>query len=873
MVDYCLEGMVLQLSNYFKYTFIGILFIFQVNAYAQNNAKAEFKGISVEKAIDLITQKYHVDFSFSSDLINLSKKININLNQKSLNEVLEQFSEQANVEYRLTNNQVVLYPKKKSTKSINTNLYIHGYVRDLYTKELLPDILIFCSLNNTSTYSNKFGYYSIEIPGSADSVELQAHILGYKLNKRKLSVENNTLVNWDLESSIRLADVDISDNRMDEKTFHKSLISDNIDDQIRENSPRLLGEKDALASTRYYSGVNRETDISNGYNIRGGRADQNLIILDDAPLYHSFHLFGLYSVFNEDALKQMNLLKGGFPARYGGRLSSVVEMVTKDGDLQNYHTEIGTGVIATHVGVEGPIIKDRLGFFVTARVSHLTQVMRISKMDDDLAYRFYDLNAKIQLKITDKHRLFFSFYSGSDRFDYYLSNSKDPKSYFSWGNQTATLRWNHLIHPKWFANTSIIFTNYKNNTVQIDSGLNVKYFSGVRDINVKYDLDYFHSDSHRFKFGVIATFHEYTPSESLTVSGSYDYNSTDKFLNEEFAFYAEDEIKISNKLSVNIGIRESGFKYKNYVNLNSEPRILTTYLLNDKMAIKASYGRMYQYSHFLNTFISIGLPTDIWVPSTNEIKPEMSDQVSLGYYFNNKKAWKFNIEGFYKNQKNILSYAPNSTGLALYFNEIEPSDISWNDKTMDGLAKIYGVETQLEFNHSKLRSIIAYTLSFNKNKFIKTGFNDWFWSNNDRRHNLSVSNFFHLNKHWGLNVNWIFTTGTPFSLPESSYSIVDHEPGNFNSNLGWGANNFYAYDYKGINNYRMSSYHRLDMSLSYKISKKSSTFEVQFGAMNIYNRKNSMFYSIGYDEVNNKNVLKRTAFLGIVPSVSLNYKF
>lgn len=865
--------MILQINKNLRYIIIGLLIVIQFEGYAQKSLKEDYKSVSVEKAIEIITQKYRVSFSFSSDLINLTKKININLYRKSINEVLEQFSEQANIDYRLTDNQVILYPKKKSSKINNNNLYIHGYVRDIYTKELLPDILIYCSINNSSAYSNKFGYYSIEIPGSIDSVELQAHILGYKLNRRKLSVEDNALVNWELESSIRLADIEVNDSRMEEKAFHKSIISDNVDDQLRENAPRLLGEKDALASTRYYSGVNRETDISNGYNIRGGRADQNLIILDDAPLYHSFHLFGLYSVFNEDALKQMKLLKGGFPARYGGRLSSVVEMITKDGDLKNYHAEIGTGLIATHVGIEGPIIKDRLSFFVTARASHLTEIMKLSQTDDEVTYRFYDLNTKLQYKITDKHRLFFSFYSGSDKFDFNEGDSSDANNYFSWGNQTATLRWNHLIHPKWFANASIIYTNYKNNTSRADSGLSLTYYSGVRDVNVKYEIDYFHSDMHRFKFGVISTFHEYTPSESLTVSSTFNINSSDKFLNEEFAFYVEDEVKFTNRLSANIGIRESGFKYRNYIKFNAEPRVLTTYLLNDKMAIKASYGRMYQYSHFLNTFISIGLPTDIWMPSTDELKPEMSDQFSLGYYFNNKKEWRFNIEGFYKYQRNILSYAPNSTGLALFFNGSEASELSWKDKTMDGLAKIFGVETQVEFNHPNLRSIVAYTLSYNKNKFTELGFNDWFWSNNDRRHNLSLLNFIHFNKKWGMNINWIFTTGTPFSLPDASYTIVDHEPGNFNGNSGWGANQYYSYDYKGINTYRMSSYHRLDVSVTYKLVKNSSTFEFQFGAMNIYNRKNSMFYTIGYDDKNNTNVLKRTAFLGIVPSISLNYKF
>jgi len=862
-----------QLSFLWVFIYICFFSAFQQAVFAQSSVKEEYKTYTVEKAIELITAKYKVNFSFSSDLVNLSKKININLNQKNINEVLEQFAEQANVDYRLQKNQVILYPKRNQSGPKAGTFYIHGYIRDYYTKELLPDILIYCSINNSSTYSNKYGYYSIEIPNTLDSVELQAHILGYKTKKRKLPVQNNSLVNWDLESSIQLKDVEVNDNRLDEKTFHKSLISDNVDDQVRENSPRLLGEKDALASTRYYAGVNRETDISNGYNIRGGRADQNLIILDDAPLYHSFHLFGLYSVFNEDALKQMNLLKGGFPARYGGRLSSVVELITKDGDLQNYHTEVGTGLIASHVGFEGPIIKDKLGFFVTGRSSHITELMKIAGADDDFSYRFYDINTKLQWKITDKNRLFFSFYSGADKLNNTDPSNSDANNFLAWGNETATFRWNHLFHPKWFANTSIIYTNYKLKTQQVDTSIQMKYTSGVEDINFKHEIDYFHSDKHHFKAGASLIFHQYTPSESIQINGLYNDQTKNKFINEEFAIYLEDEIKFSTKLSANIGLRGSGFKYRDYLKWNTEPRMMFSYLLNNKMAIKASYGRMFQYSHYLNTFISIGLPTDLWMPSTNELRPEKSDQFSIGYYFNNKKAWRFNIEGFYKYQQDILSYAPNSTGLARFFSSSSSQSLTWADRTMEGLAKIYGMEVQAEYNVPIFRSIIAYTLSYNKNKFQEMGYTDWFWSSNDRRHNFSLLNFIHFNKRWGMNVNWVYTTGTPFSLPESSYTVTDHEPGNFNESGGWGASQYFAYDYKGINNYRMSSYHRLDISFTYKYLRKASSFEFQLGAMNVYNRKNSMFYTISYNDQTSKNELKRTAFLGITPTFSVNYKF
>lgn len=851
------------------------VFVMNMTFTLKSNAQVNSaESINLKQAINKISKTYNVKFSYSSDKIDLKQKVFIQIVGNNLETDLNNLTAQSQLKWNKFNNTIVLSPQVIKHDKIT----ISGFIRESRTKEHLPEIIIQNINDQSFTYSNNFGYYSLTVPYTSDTLIIQAQMLGYRSERKYVSAKEFIRLDWELESMLRLEDVEIQDTRIDDKAFHKSINMDQIDDDVRERTPRLLGEKDVLAATRYYSGVNRETDVSSGYTVRGGSIDQNLIIIDDAPIYHSFHSFGLYSVMNEDALKQMNLIKSGFPARYGGRLSSVVELITKDGDMQNYQTEIGTGLIATKLSTQGPIIKDKLTFLVSGRMSHINRLIPLLSADSqNVSYRFDDFNAKLVWKINNKNRLFFSAYKGSDRF-VGTENTKGWgfSSKIGWGNTTATFRWNHIFHPKWFANTSFIYTDYKAYSFQGDDIVKVSFESGVRDYILKHDLDYFKDDKQHIKAGFQFIAHQYTPSNALSYDTFSNYTRKDVYLNEEFALYIEDEVKLNNQFSFNIGSRFSGYNFRNKARFYWEPRLLTTYLFAKNFSLKSSYGRMIQYAHFLNSTIGVGMPTDLWIPSTNRIKPQVSDQFTTGIFYNNKKHWKIGVEAYYKLQHQVITNGPNANILSSIFTFENPNDtLTWDDKVISGETKSYGVEAQIEYKQARFGTMTSYTLSYTKARFDRINDGNWFWANTDRRHNFTTSTWFKFHKNWTISAAWIFTTGIPFTLPESSYLGIGHEPGNINESFGVSQNTviYFFNEYKGKNIYRMSNYHRLDLNIGYEKKSGSREFDFQVGLINVYNRKNPIYYFINQNPVTYKNELKKIAFLGIMPSVSISYKF
>lgn len=852
-------------------TFTVLSNLVSINTLAQSS---QVETLSLKQALNKISKIYKVKFSYSSDKINLKQRVSIQFSTNNLNYDLDNLCAQANLKWKKYDNNIAIGPAQMTHDKIT----ISGFVKESTTKEHLPEIIIQNIKDQSFTYTNNFGYYSLTIPYTTDTLYLQAQMLGYKPIRKQVLVSEFIRIDWEMESTLKLEDIEIKDLRLEEKAFHKSLIIDQIDDETRERTPRLLGEKDVLAATRYFSGVNRETDVSTGYTVRGGSIDQNLVIIDDAPIYHSFHSFGMYSIMNEDALKQMNLIKSGFPARYGGRLSSVVELITKDGDMQNFQTEVGTGLIATKLSVQGPIIKDKLAFLLSGRSSHINRIVPLFSPDSqNVKYTFDDFNAKLVWKLNNKNRFFISAYKGSDRF---VGTENTATWGFSskigWGNTTATLRWNHIFHPKWFANTSIIYTDYKAYSYQGDSILSLSFESGVRDYIFKNDIDYFRNDKHHVKAGFQFIAHQYTPSNTISYDTLSNYTQKQNYLNEEFAIYLEDEYKLNEKLSFNVGTRFSGYHFRRNTRFYWEPRILNTYLFAKNFSLKSSYGRMIQYAHFLNSTIGIGIPTDLWIPSTNKIKPQISDQFTTGIFLNDSKHWKLSLETYYKNQQQVITSGPNTNILNSIFMIDNPNDsLTWDDKVIAGRVRSYGFEAQLEYRHAKYGTMTSYTLSYTKAKYDEINDANWFWANTDRRHNFTTSLWYKFHKNWTISAAWIFTTGIPFTLPESSYIALGHEPGNVNESFGMSQNTvmYFLNEYKGKNIYRMSNYHKLDINLAYEKKIANREFDFQIGVINAYNRKNPIYYFINQNQDTFKNELRKIAFLGIMPSLSISYKF
>ncbi len=823
----------------------------------------EVKNKSIQEILNQLNSKYQIEFSYSTDKIPTQINKSLKFKNETLRIVLKQLFEGTGVKFNEYNNQIILIPAVKS----NQKYRLSGFVREAGSEETIPSVNIYLNGNATAVSTNNYGFFSISL--ASDTQELVFSYVGYQPLHKKFVLTEDLELSIYLQQGAALQTVEVEEYKMEESLKNASITFDHISADKRDNSPRLLGEKDVLAATRYHSGVNRETDISAGYNIRGGTSDQNLIIIDDAPIYNAFHLFGLYSIMNEDALKQMNLMKSGFPARYGGRLSSVIELVTKDGDKEKYHCDYSLGLIASHLAVDGPLIKNKATFFISGRRTFIDQISKLAD-DNQFDYTFYDLNLKLNLDINKKNRIFWGAYLGKDSFNGTEGLQEEGLSnYLSWGNKTSSLRWNHTINSKSFSNFSFILANYELASEQGDTAFSFKFSSGINDVILKYDIDYFINAKHHLKTGASQTFHVFSPGTSYLIDanmGMVEANQT--YQSNEQALYIEDEWVLNKLFAFNGGLRFTHYQYRNTNYFKVEPRILATYFLKENLSFKASFSKMNQYVHLLSMSSGIGLPNDLWLPTTAKIKPEQANQLNLGAYFKLNKHWKFNLETYYKTSKHLINYAPDASLFALLLSGgTSNTSTDWEEKVVDGNGWSKGIEFQTEYLSKRWNAVLAYTLAYAKNQFDELNYGNEFWSNTDRRHNFSILTWMKINKHWKINGTWIYTTGTPFTLPTSTYTVVGNDP----SNPG-GGSQYFIQEFSSKNNIRTSPYHRLDLAAAYEFDIKKAKASLAFGAMNVYNRKNVVFYTVTSNN-DNENVLKKQAFLGIIPTLTFNYHF
>ncbi|MGE0079629.1 MAG: TonB-dependent receptor plug domain-containing protein [Bacteroidales bacterium] len=661
----------------------------------------------------------------------------------------------------------------------------------------------------------------------------------------------------------------ISSQRKNENVVQTQMGVQRLEAKEIKSIPILFGEKDILKTIQLTPGVKSSGEGSSGFYVRGGASDQNLILLDEATVYNASHLMGFFSVFNSDAVKNISIYKGNEPSEYGGRLSSVLDIKMNDGNNKSFGVAGGIGLISSRLAIEGPLVKDKGSFIVSARRTYADLFLKLSSNSDYNSAKlyFYDLNAKANYQINSKNRLFLSGYFGRDE----LGISSFG---IDWGNSTATLRWNHLFSDRLFSNTSLIFSNYVYK-INVDMGDEMNIISRIQDYGIKQDFQFFSSENYTVKFGFNSTYHRIIPGAVTAASDDINLKDLSNKYSWENAFYVSHEYKINKNLNVEYGTRFSIFsllgagdfysydkdgntidtaKYnsgqfvKTYYKL--EPRLSVNYVVNEKNSIKASYARNVQNLHLLSNSTS-GNPTDLWIPSSNNVKPEISDQVSLGYYRNfSDNKFEFSAEAYYKKLQNQIDY---KNGAEINFNENVESQILF------GKGRAYGLELFFKKKTGRFNGWISYTLSRTERKFNEINNGSWYPAKQDRTHDISIVGIFELSKRWTLSATWVYYTGNAVTFPSGKYEID--------------GKTMWLYTDRNAN--RMPAYHRLDLGATW-VAKKTDRFESSwaFSLYNAYGHDNAYTITFRDNESDpTKTEAVQTTLFKFIPSVTYNFKF
>ncbi len=737
------------------------------------------------------------------------------------------------------------------------------------------------------TVTNNYGFFSITT--DTGTYDLTVSYTGLQQYHQRISLTKDIQLNVKMEI-IQNEEVVISDKKADENVSDGQMSANRLDMKQVVKIPAFMGEVDVLKTIQLLPGVKGGAEGNSGFYVRGGGPDQNLVLLDEATVYNAGHLFGFFSVFNGDAIKDINLIKGGMPAQYGGRLSSVLDISMKEGNNQNFEAEGGIGLIASRLTVQGPIKKDTASFIVSARRTYIDVIMKPlikpSSPFKGSGYYFYDLNTKLNWRINDKNKIFLSGYFGRDVFTYNDTKS-DFKVTIPWGNATTSLRWNHLVSPKMFVNTTAVFTDYKFSFGAEQDGFEFKLFSGIRDWNGKVDFSYLPNNKHYIRFGTNYTWHTFTPNNVSAKQGEtvFDLGGLKKEYGHEVAAYVNDDWDVSPRWHLSTGLRYSYFMqvgpfdrylvdvtgrttgtihYDKFQKVAAygglEPRLSARFLLNERSSLKASFTHNLQYVH-LATISPISLPTDIWVPCSDVVKPQIGEQYAAGYFRNFKNnTYESSVEVYYKNMRNQVEFAPSAL----------PEDNVNNNTDNNfvfGSGESYGAEFFFKKAKGKFTGWIGYTLSWTTRKFPEIDNGLPFYARYDRRHDISVVTVYDLNEKWSFGAIFVYGTGNAISLPESRYIIE----GSIVS------------DYGRRNSYRMPAYHRLDISVTWTGKQKHIFKSIpyqnswNFSVYNVYNRHNPYFIFFdnqgSIQEGNLVVTAKQVSLFPILPSITWNFKF
>lgn len=767
---------------------------------------------------------------------------------------------------------------------------VSGYVKDASNGETLIGASVFSEDQKVGTLTNDYGFYSLSFRNTRlDSVTITYTYAGFAPINRRISLKENIKIDIELtDANTTLDDVVITAEQTFEEELNSTQMSVNtVDVKDAKLIPALFGEVDIIKTLQLKPGVQSGGEGTSGLYVRGGGPDQNLIVLDEAIVYNASHLFGLFSTFNSDAVKDVKLYKGGFPAQFGGRLSSVVDVKLKEGNKTRIAGQGGIGTISSRLTLEGPINEGKGSFIVAGRRTYFDvitrQINRINEDKEDFNpipdYYFYDLNAKVNYQLGENDRLYLSGYFGRDVFGF---NSDNFDFTFDWGNITTTARWNHLFNPKLFLNTTATFSDYKYeinnsfaNTFEFELG------SQIRDVNVKTDFYYIPNNKHTIRFGAAWTFHKFTigRAEANSSDGSFNFQSGTDLFAQEAGLYIADDFVVSKRFTLNTGLRLSAFRNADgSFYWGPEPRASAKYSLSDKVSLKGSFAQMYQYIHLVANS-GASLPTDIWFPSNNVVKPQRAQQVATGITFSLGDKYLISNEYYYKWLYNQVDFRDNAN---LFVNE------RLTDEFLFGKGWAYGTEIYIQKKQGKLTGWVGYTLSWAWRQFdgslmgnepgVLDMINDGepFHPRYDRRHDVSVVAIYELAKKWSLTGAWVYGTGNATSLPVGRGFSTDFitnivpVPNAINFDI-FGTDPRVIPFYTERNGFRMPAYNRMDIGLVYKMFPKWGESDLTLSVYNAYNRRNAFF--IFFEQDVDRITANQVTLFPILPSITFNFKF
>jgi hypothetical protein len=760
-----------------------------------------------------------------------------------------------------------------------------GYVKDIKNGEALIGVTVYKKNSQIGTSTNAYGFYSLTLPKGPDTLVFS--FVGYKTIMKSIDLDANQSLSLEMgEEGTELDEVVISSEKEDQNVKSMEMSVAKLDIKQIQKMPALLGEVDIVKSIQLLPGVTTVGEGASGFNVRGGNIDQNLVLMDEAPVYNSSHLFGFFSIFNPDAVKDVKLIKGGIPSQYGGRASSVLDIRMKEGNSKKLEVNGGLGTIFSRLSIEAPIFKDKASFIVAARRSYIDVLAKpfLAQRQPslkDAQFYFYDLTSKLNWRINEKNTVFASGYLGRDVFGAGFK--------FNWGNSTATLRWNHIFNSKLFMNITSFYSNYTYQLGFRDEGNSQKFdwTSNIINYSLKPDFIYYLNSKNTIRFGAQGILYTFKPGKAvITSQGGNESNiSLDNQYGIEYAFYLDNEQKLSNRLSLQYGIRWSLFNYtgkgtkytyrdtipneskpldkvesiaeaqtiKSYN--TPEPRLSVNYTINDQSSVKLGFNRMSQYLHIVSN-TAASTPLDIYTPVTNNIKPLIADQLTLGYFRNfNENVFETSAEVYYKDLKNQLDYLDNSN---LLLNKYLEADL------VQGKGRAYGLEMYVKKAKGRLNGWVSYTLSKTERKVRGISNDEWFLSKYDRTHNINTVMIYDLNKQWSFSANFVYQTGTPATFPTAKVEVQGYIiPYNTDNKR---------------NNYRNTPYHRADLGITYnfkKNEKRRYKQTIAISVYNVYNRRNafSIYFRNNPDYPMNTEAVRYSVVGSIIPAITYNFKY